>query len=780
MRWEPWAASAVLRRERGQMNKIYLRMPLVGEKVIECLPNDLKIPKALEIAQILSSGLVNWVSFVNSAQHLSINDGKENVIAETIVFDAEIEIPQIFKYEIARVERIAVTFFLNDRTYPKAYALREDFPDVLHLNLEEFEFPRSLCIFEEPYSEVKLKWTAVGFIERIRRWLADAASGNLHRDDQPVENLLLGTNIPLVLPSKVFSSDNSASLNLEVYFYKWDRNFIFVAQEAGLINEKNQLNKERGKRYSFISVTGSPQPQAKMRQIPKNLYELNDFLKTSKIDFISELRQKIKRLARPQEVLQSGLIVMISLPITRDIESPVEKIEVRAFVCLDDSDHFSTLKNIGEKIGIWATTNGEVGELIPPDDTKSGEEINLLMLNPCSTLSRENAPLFSGTKPRISNKITAVGLGALGSQVFLNLVKAADGEWTLIDKDVLLPHNHVRHASYGLTIGYPKTEIMAHFANTTIESPNIAKFIVADVLDPNEKESEIDNSLSESEVILDCSASVAVARHLGIDAKSNARRISLFLNPTGTDVILLAEDVERKIPLDILEMQYYRLITNTEELQDHLSSPKAQIRYLAGCREVTSQISPDAVAQCAAIGSRSLRQILNQKDAAIFLWKISDDGQVRKYSAPPSPVITQQINDWTIRTDENLMQKLGKSRKDKLPNETGGTLIGSYDMQRKIIYVVDTILSPADSIEKPTSFIRGSYGLKPMVDKIKQITFDNLQNIGEWHSHPSGYSSNPSENDKKLLTSLKNDLQQDGRPALMLIVGEHSDTWHIS
>lgn len=138
------------------------------------------------------------------------------------------------------------------------------------------------------------------------------------------------------------------------------------------------------------------------------------------------------------------------------------------------------------------------------------------------------------------------------------------------------------------------------------------------------------------------------------------------------------------------------------------------------------------------------------------------------------------MNDWIIKTDKFLLNKLSKIRKDKLPNETGGILIGAYDMQRKIIYVVDVLPSPPDSVETPTSFIRGSLGLKPMIDKIKQITLENLQYIGEWHSHPPNYSSNLSNDDKKLFDTLKNNFRQDGKPPLMLIVGEQSNTWHIT
>jgi integrative and conjugative element protein (TIGR02256 family) len=757
------------------MTETYLSVPLQGQKLRECSPDQLVVPKTQDMIRAFS-GTINWVCLVKLYQHLSTIDGGEQVVAETIVFDAEIELPQICVYEIERIERIAVTFRPEDKNSPKVYALRKNFPDVLHINLESFELPRSLCVFEEDYAELKLRWTAVGFIETIRRWLADTATGTLHRIDQPVETLLLGTNTHLVLPSKAFSAEDFGSLTkLNVSFNRLDNKFFFIAKE-----ESNENISQEGISFSFVSILGSPQQQSKLRKAPDNLAELDDFLKTAQINLLEQLRAEVKKLNRDEKTLKSGLIVMITLPITRTSGGDIEALEVRAFLCVEDSGIFSTVRKIGEEIGVWNRSDGQIGDLIFFDETKNGEEIKLLMLNPCSTLSRANAPLFTGSKKRFTDKITAVGQGALGSQVFLNMIRSADGEWVLIDKDILMPHNFVRHGAYGAAVGFPKTEIMAHIANTTIEPPYIAKVITADVLDPRNQAEAVKDSLSEAQIILDCSASVAVARHLGLDIKSQARRISLFLNPTGTDLVLLAEDNKRNIPLDSLEMQYYRLLIEDEDLHDHLRPPMGKVRYAAGCRELSNQISPDTVALCAATGSQSLRQVIWQEDAVISLWRVSNDGQVRKYSSNPTACITEKINGWIVRTDEFLLKKLRQNRKGKLPVETGGTLIGSYDMQRKIIYVVDTLPPPADSLEERTSFIRGSYGLKPLVDEIKQISMENLQNIGEWHSHPPGYSTNRSEDDKKLLKSIGKDLEQDGKPALMLIVGENDVSWFIS
>lgn len=103
-----------------------------------------------------------------------------------------------------------------------------------------------------------------------------------------------------------------------------------------------------------------------------------------------------------------------------------------------------------------------------------------------------------------------------------------------------------------------------------------------------------------------------------------------------------------------------------------------------------------------------------------------------------------RIFDWQVKLDVAIADRLQALRESKLPNETGGVLIGSFDLERRIAYVIDTIPSPPDSEEWPTLYIRGSKGLRHQVEKIVQKTDGALQYVGEWHSHPAGCSTLPS------------------------------------
>jgi hypothetical protein len=135
----------------------------------------LHVPKARELAYALFNKKIEFAELVECR-----TDKGEDIV----VFNVDVEVPQIRKYPINSNERIATIFFEEDNDFPEVLALRSDFPRVPHLNLRSVEFPRSLCLYEGEYRDIKSQWTALHFIERIRKWLSDTARGILHQDDQ--------------------------------------------------------------------------------------------------------------------------------------------------------------------------------------------------------------------------------------------------------------------------------------------------------------------------------------------------------------------------------------------------------------------------------------------------------------------------------------------------------------------------------------------------------------------------------------------------------------------
>src|SRR5690606_29402439 len=135
----------------------------------------------------------------------------------------------------------------------------------------------------------------------------------------------------------------------------------------------------------------------------------------------------------------------------------------------------------------------------------------------CYRLDKSLARLYSGIPLEGSDiKIGLVGVGAIGSQVFLNLSRMGFGKWRLLDKDIFLPHNFVRH---GVTLDCPgksKAIVTSNLAKLLLHEPDHSSALIHDYLTPK-NESEISQHFRDLDVIVDMSASDPVARKLSDD-----------------------------------------------------------------------------------------------------------------------------------------------------------------------------------------------------------------------------------------------------------------------
>lgn len=104
-----------------------------------------------------------------------------------------------------------------------------------------------------------------------------------------------------------------------------------------------------------------------------------------------------------------------------------------------------------------------------------------------------------------------VGVGALGSMTLQNLVRKGFGIWSLIDDDLMMPHNGARHALPALAAGAPKVTGMKQMIETIYEEAVVKTAGRINVLRPGMGEAHLATILSEADVIFDCSADVAAA-----------------------------------------------------------------------------------------------------------------------------------------------------------------------------------------------------------------------------------------------------------------------------
>lgn len=498
---------------------------------------------------------------------------------------------------------MAATFVDSDDTLPIVHALRKDFPQVSHLNLHLQEFPRNLCLYDERYEEIRHLWTSARFIHRIREWLALTARGELHQEDQPLERILIDYVGHLVLPHSLLDADDKAQS-------------LFVANIHPAANEKlffiAQIQQPQNGALDIVASVYRcpPLTHGVIHRRPTTLADLAGLVEDTGIDILADLRERLKNWQNNDKVvLNSRLLLVIQFPKKRNDGGDVETIDTWAFFLGDAEkgrEHADDLRirDLGIKIGLWDMQDNQIGLLLRPDTAKRGEDVCLDVLNVSFELTRSMATRLNGNSTVDDIRITAVGVGALGSQIVMNLARSGFGTWTIIDHDRLMSHNIARHALNGTFIGTNKAEAIAFVANSIIGDTDLASPLPVDVLSPSRRSEDLPTAFRNTEVILDMSTSIAVARKLLYDdVDSDARRMSLFMTPSGHDLVLLAEDKNRTMQIDALEMQYYRAVANNKALDKHFHSSGQRNRYGQSCRDITSTLPQDLVALHAAIGA---------------------------------------------------------------------------------------------------------------------------------------------------------------------------------
>ena len=727
--------------------------------------DQLKIAKARDLAFMLDAGQIPFACLVECRKKGRL---------ETVVFDVDVEVPQLCRHPIRPSERVAATFHEDDSTYPIVHALRKNFPQVPHLNLHIQEFPRNLCLYEERYEEVKRRWTSPRFVHRIRNWLALTARGELHQEDQPLEPILIDNIGHIVLPYDIEEANGAHPLYVEKVNSDENKKLFLIARTQQPHN-------------GVLNIVASvhrcpPQTHGVIHRRPATLAELAALVEGTGLEILTELRERLKNwLDNNKDLLDSHILLVIRFPKKRNDDGEVETVDTWAFFLGDatkEGKHAGGLRirDLGIRIGLWDMQDNQVGLLLSPDTSKRGEDVSLDVLNVSFELTRLMAARLNGNSTIDDIRIVAIGAGTLGSQTVMNLARSGFGTWTIVDHDRLMPHNVARHVLTGHFVGWKKSEAVAFWANSVAGDAEPFTALPVDILSPGKRDEDVATAFRNAEVILDMSTSIAVARKLACDIDSDARRISLFLAPSGHDLVLLAEDKDRAMPLDALEMQYYRAIANNKALAGHFRTTGQRSRYGQSCRDIASTLPQNLVALHAAIGAEAIKNAIVNHGATAAIWQADGFGNVRRIDISLTSVIHHRTQSWTVVTDEGLLEKLGTFRKDRLPNETGGVLLGSFDLARKILYIVDALPSPPDSEEWPTLYIRGRKGLRHAVDAVEEKTHGMLEYIGEWHSHPPGARTAASCDDLKVFAWLTELMQADGLPAVMMIVGDPGRT----
>lgn len=680
---------------------------------------------------------------------------------DVLDIELEIELEQRRKVPIRPREPVRLIFMSNDAWQPRVLSRREDFPaGMVHTNLDREAGGLALCIWEEEWSDLATNLTGQALIERIRTWFSLMAADTVHGDDQFLEPLIHSGSHTLIIPSGEMRGPLYINL---------------ASKHEGLITlGMSEEKPEEVAGHKFAIYT--PQlPGQLHRGLARTPYDL-DALQRLCLDFGFDLVEDLARWLLLPEQLSGARnrqpMLIITVPKRRAEEAPDEQPEVWCYTL------GQSLAELGERLDVTITEpkTGLTTEKL--FGSVSNADLPSIVMAPwrvVKRLDRATARHFAGTAHETDTPLLAIGAGAIGSNVTMMATRSGIGPWVVVDEDITLPHNTVRQVQRNVSIGLPKASALEIELDHVFEEGGNTG-IPANVFAPGEQAAALDAAVRNSEIAVDFSASPAV---LGWLSDQPVRRgASAFFGPDGTDLVVLAESKSRAVKIDEIEAQYFWSVATEPQLKGHLSAARLdRIRYANACQDLSRPLPPWQLQTLCGLAAGQIAQLIESDDACFKVWMLEPEtGAVQAVIIPVQQVHRCQGGSMRVSITDDVVSTMRELRRKAGRNETGGVLVGTFDLVRNVAHVVAALPAPSDSKQAPTYFIRGKEDLKPRIEALAAGSAGRLHYIGEWHSHPGAVPARPSEDDEGVFAHLETHLGSIGSPYIMAICGER-DSW---
>jgi proteasome lid subunit RPN8/RPN11 len=700
--------------------------------------------------------------------HFSFIEARRHEESDVLVVDARVGVPSKSERGVLKVERLAIE--VDGEHAPRVHALRTNFPLTPHQNLVDADAPRQLCLSESPWAEDRSTVTPARLLGKVTEWLERAAAERLYAPGQPLEPFMF-SHSPLIVPAGV----SLAQPGDVVVVAGGATNEILKAQVVTPDADVPEKLK-----WVVMPVETDMTDTLVVHSVPRDFAHLAEMLCPFGVELIALTQERTRQFAlqKKQVLFDANWLFLIRVP----REAPDGAGTVVETVALLLSE--VTIGELGEALGVLVAGNGmrqfDMSTMLASPiigDLAAGK---VLPLNPTMTLTRERAVAMSGLDPdtQWSVPVVAVGVGALGSAVVLGLARQGIGTWTIIDPDTLMPHNLVRHALPGFAQGHSKAVGVAQVALGIIPEPDSFKACVEDVLSVG-SDSDTAARIRDAMYILDFTTSRAALRRLAV-SDGPAVRIAAYVTASKRHLVVMSEDRLRSTRLDDLDVMFATACAIQEGFEDVLAAnDERAVRYAGGCSDVTTVLAADVIDLFAGVVTSRVKALIAEPASSLRVWALDASGP----TVACSQVVVSAVDvidtpvGWSIRVSSDVVDQMLARRSDRLPNETGGVLIGAFDVHERIVYVTGMLPSPPDSEEWPGSYVRGSRGLYAQVRAIEERSGGEVTYVGEWHSHPSGCCSMLSAVDISALDDLSAAMRNEGLPGMVLIVSD--DGFHL-
>lgn len=362
----------------------------------------------------------------------------------------------------------------------------------------------------------------------------------------------------------------------------------------------------------------------------------------------------------------------------------------------------------------------------------------------------------------ITPKWTLIGAGSVGSKLALHCARSGSAPSTIVDKNLMSPHNAARHAlipdqSFGQINWMQPKAAMLNSALLGLGQSSLAlKKDICQLVHEKKLFSKV--CPDETKIVVNTTASFAVREVLSFASNDVLATpvAEMALYGAGKVGLIVIEGENRDPKLGDLIAEFYLDLMQDEEAASYVfdeTSELERVRIGEGCGSVTLPVTDANISLFAAGMAELLRQKLSTNTIPSFgeihIGKIDQNGLGISWSMSEVPpiVVVEPDNEtaWQVRLHPRAEKKISKELQRWTDVETGGILIGRTSDACEIINIVDVLPAPADSTRSANEFVLGIEGVKTALDEVMKKTNGSLYCVGTWHSHLS--STGPSKLD---------------------------------
>lgn len=313
---------------------------------------------------------------------------------------------------------------------------------------------------------------------------------------------------------------------------------------------------------TYIELTLPTLVQGLVERDPCTLGELSDLLAQRGANLLSQLNAALSdgigSDGVPMGVAETCMVIILHIPMVRELGGEIQRIARRAFFISEN------LHQLGVKAGAlilhdkhyYAVAAKVEGSFLAPDPVTEWKNEPIFPMSVLQFPDRAAALKQSRVDHEGPHGVL-IGAGSLGSAMLNLWTRSGWGEWSVIDKDHVKPHNLVRHIAFADHVGELKCNVAAELSTAATDGAVKVTAINGDACDLGAQ--TIQESLRNANLIVDASAALDFPRQSSFQSNL-PRHTTVFVTPNGHGSVLMMEDQDRKIRLRTLEAQYYRTL----------------------------------------------------------------------------------------------------------------------------------------------------------------------------------------------------------------------------